>query len=121
MTPRAALLWTAATLAAISTIATVWIQFGGAIPASQLYVVQEDDKIKAQMTRGFRKVEQVDKHQTEESAKLGREIYKSKVRSLLVIQPPEDAGARAFYREQLKEARDKQQYYEDLEIELRKR
>ena len=121
MTPRATLIWVAATISACTAIATAWVQVGGPVPASKLYVIQSDDKIKKVMTRGFRKVEQKGKEHSEESAKWGRKIYSKEVHDLLVIQPPSDPVQKQYWIEQIDDAKRKQKFYEELEIELKKK
>jgi hypothetical protein len=121
MTPRAALIWTAGTAAAFTTVWAAWVQLGGAIPASQLYVTQSDDKIKEVMTRGFRRVEAVGKKQTTESAKWGRKIYNKELHDLLVVPPPTDPEQKQYWHESIEDARKWRKYYSDKEIELRKK
>ena len=114
------LIWITGTIAACSAVATAWVQMGGAIPASQLYVTQSDDDIKEEMTREFRKVERAGKKHSLESAKWGRKIYSKEVHDLLVIQPPQDPVQKQYWKEQIDDAKRKQNFYEELEIELKK-
>ena len=120
MTPKNWIITVGAAAAALTAIATTWIQFGGAIPATKLYVIQSDDEIKQEMTRGFRKVERAGKKHSEESAKWGRKIYSKEVHDLLVIQPPADPVQKQYWIEQIDDAKRKQKFYEELEIELKK-
>ena len=120
MTPRAMLLYIAGTIGACTVIATAWVKVGGPVPASTLYVTQSGDSIKKTMSRKFRKVEGINKKQTEESAKWGRKIYTKEVHDLLVIPEPQGPQQKQYWREQIDDARRKQKFYEDLEIELRK-
>jgi len=115
------LVWVAGTVAACSAIATAWVQIGGPVPASKLYVIQSGDEIKKKMTRGFRKVEQNDKAHSKESAKWGRKIYTKEVHDLLVLPAPKDPNRRQYWKEQIDDANRKKLYYENLEIELRKK
>ncbi len=117
ITLKATIITAGAVASALLVMGTLWVQMGGAIPASQYYVLAEDGKLK---TRIF-KVEAVNLNQTEESANLGAEIYRSKVRGMLVINPPDNLQQRQIWREIIDEARRKLKYYEDLEIELRKK
>ena len=114
------LVWVAGTVAACSAIATAWVQIGGPVPASTLYVTQSGDDIKQEMTRGFRKVERASKKHSLESAKWGRKIYSKEVHDLLVIQPPRDPVQKQYWIEQIDDAKRKQNFYEELEIELKK-
>ncbi len=104
-----------------TAIATAWVQMGGAVPASQLYVTQSDDKIKTEMTRGFRKVESEGKKQTEESAKWGRKIYNQELHDLLTITPPKDPEQHQYWKENVERAQRQRKFYSDKEIELRKK
>ncbi len=115
------LLWVAGTVAACSTIATAWVQFGGAIPATKLYVTQEDEKIKKQLTRGMRRVESTDKKHSEESAKWGRKIYNQELHDLLIVPAPKDPEQRQYWQESIERARRQRKFYSDKEIELRKK
>jgi len=115
------LVWIASTIAACSAIATAWIQIGGPIPASQLYVTQSGDNIKKEMTRGFRRVERSEKEHSKESAKWGRKIYTKELHDLLVLPTPTEPEQKQYWRENIEDAKRKQKYYEDLEIELRKK
>ena len=115
------LLWIAGTITACSAIATAWVQIGGPIPASQLYVTQSGDEIKKVMTRGFRKVESQGKKQTEESAKWGRKIYNQELHDLLLIPPPQDAEQHQYWKESIERAQRQRKFYSDKEIELRKK
>ena len=121
MTPRATLIWIAGTVGAGLTVWAGWVQLGGAIPASQLYVTQSGDAIKEEIGGRLQLIESEGRHQTRESAKHGREIYKQKVRGYLILPAPKDTEQHQIWLEDLQEAKRKQRYYEDLEIELRKK
>ena len=121
MTPLKMFLTIGGVLGVCTAIATAWVQIGGPVPASKLYVIQSDDAIKKVMTRGFRKVERKGKAHSEESAKWGRKIYSKEVHDLLVIQPPSDPVQKQYWIEQIDDARRKQKFYEELEIELKKK
>ena len=114
MTPRAIVIWVAATAAAGTTVATAWVQLGGAIPASQLYVATEIDK-------RLTPIEYLNKKQTKESAKFGRRIYSNEVKNLLIQPVPQNLEQREIWRELLEDARREQKYYIDKEIDLRKK
>ena len=115
------LLWIAGTVAACSSIVTAWVQIGGPIPASQLYVTQSGDAIERKLTRGLRKVEAEGKAQTEESAKWGRKIYSEELNKLLRIEPPEDPEQHQYWRDSVERAQRQKKIYTDKEIELRKK
>lgn len=117
MKPSPLLLWIAGTVSACSAIAGAWVAIGGPVPASTRYVQQEDDILEGRIIR----VESADRHQTKESAKLGREIYGAKVRQLLIHKRPTDEDQRLIYDEMLDRAQRKLKFYEDLEIDLRKK
>ena len=120
-TPLKIFLTAGAVLGVVTAGATAWVQMGGAIPASQLYVTQSGEDIKSEIGSRLQLIEAEGRHQTRESAKHGREIYKSKVRGYLTLPPPTDTEHHTIWREDLDEAKRKQRYYEDLEIELLKK
>ena len=109
MKPKARLLWIAGTVTAITAIWGGWVQLGGAIPATQLHVLKQLLPIK-----------QVQKLLTKESAQVGAEVYRQKVRSLLIIPPPDNPEQREIWKDIIEEARRDQKYYEKKEIDLRK-
>ena len=115
------LVWIAGTVAACSAIATAWVQIGGPVPASQLYVTQSGDDIKKVMTRGFRKVESQSKEHSEESAKWGRKIYSEELNKLLRIPPPQDQEQHQYWKDSVDRATRQKKFYTDKEIELRKK
>ena len=121
MTPKNVIITIGATAAALTAIATAWVTFGGAIPASQLYVTQSDDAIKKTMTRGFQKVESAGRKHSVESSKWGRKIYNQELRGLLIIPPPTDPVQRQYWKEGIDNATRQRKYYMDKEIELRKK
>ncbi len=121
MTPKNVIITIGAVLGVCTAIAAAWVQIGGPVPASVEYVVQSGDEIKKVMTRSFRKVEGVNKKQTEESAKWGRKIYTKEVHDLLVIPEPQGMEQKQYWKEQIDDAKRKQKFYENLEIELRKK
>ena len=120
MTPLKMFLTAGAVLGVCTAIVTAWVQIGGPVPASQLYVTQSGDEIKKAMTRGFRKVESQTKQQTEESAKWGRKIYNQELHDLLIIPAPKDIEQRQYWKESIDRVRRQRQFYIDKEIELRK-
>ena len=120
-TPLKICLTIGSVLGVLTAVTTAWVQMGGAIPASQLYVTQSGEDIKAEIGSRLELIESEGRHQTRESAKHGREIYKQKVRGYLTLPPPTDTEQHTIWREDLDEAKRKQRYYEDLEIELRKK
>ncbi len=120
MNPRKLLLYIAATITACTAIVTAWVQIGGPIPASQLYVTQSGDDIKEDLGGRLQKVEVEGKKQTEESAKWGRKIYTQELRSLLILPRPENLEQRQLWRDSIDDAKRNQKFYTDKEIELRK-
>ena len=114
------LLWIAGTVTACSAIATAWVQIGGPVPASQLYVTQSGDEIKKEMTRGFRKVESDGKKHSLESAKWGRKIYSEELNKLLRIPPPKDPEQHQYWKENVERATRQRKFYLDKELELKK-
>ncbi len=121
MTPKNVIITIGATAAALTAIATAWITFGGAIPATQLYVTQSDDAIKKEMTRGFQRVEADGKKHSLESSKWGRKIYNQELRGLLIIPPPTDQEQHQYWKEGIERAKRERKFYIDKEIELRKK
>ncbi len=117
MTPKNFIITIGGTAAALTAIATAWVQFGGAVPASQrmLYDTAEglSDKI-------F-KVEAEGKKHSIESTKWGRKIYNSELHNLLVVPPPEDPIQRQYWHEAIEDAKRQRKFYSDKEIELRKK
>ena len=111
------LIYTAATITALSVIATAWVKVGGPVPASQLYVTQSGEVIKDRI----QKVEVDGKKQTEESAKWGRKIYSQELNSLLIHDPPRDPQQRQIFLEQIEHSRKWKKFYSDKDIELRKK
>lgn len=116
MTPLKLFLTIGAVLGTCSAIAVAWVQMGGAIPASQLYVTQSGEPLK----RSIIKIEQEGKAHSKESAKWGRKIYTKEVHDLLVLPAPADVNRRQYWQEQIEDAKRKKLFYENLEIELRK-
>ena len=109
MKPKARLLWIAGTVTAITAIWGGWVQLGGAIPATQLHVLKK-----------LAPIQKIQKLLTQDSAQVGAEVYRQKVRSLLIIPPPENLEQRQIWLEIINEARRDQKYYEQKKIELRK-
>ena len=109
MTPKAIIMTIGAIAGSLVGIWALWIQLGGAVPASQMYVM---DIIRPILIMG--------KKQTRESARIGAELYRQKTRGLLILPPPENLEQRQIWREMLDESRRQQKYFEDKEIELRK-
>ncbi len=109
MKPKARLMWIAGTVTAITAIWGAWVQMGGAIPATQSHVLKKLQPIK-----------KIQKLLTEDSAHVGAEVYRQKVRGLLIIPPPENPEQREIWKDIIKGARRDQKYYEQKEIDLRK-
>ena len=95
MTPKKFIITIAGTAAALSAIATAWVQFGGAIPATQRLLYETasglSDKIQ--------KVEADGKKHSLESSKWGRKIYNQELRGLLIIPPPSDAEQHQYWKD----------------------
>ncbi len=115
------LLWIAGTVAACTTIATAWVQIGGPVPASQLYVTQSDEAVEKKLTRGLRKVEAEGKKHSEESAKWGRKIYSEELNKLLRLPPPQDPEQHQYWKDNVERSQKWKKFYSDKEIELRKK
>ena len=109
MTPKTMIITAGAVAGALVGIWALWVQMGGAIPASHTYV---KDLLQPILVSG--------KKQTLESARIGAEVYRQKTRGLLILPPPVNLEQRQIWREMLDESRRQQKYFEDKEIELRK-
>ena len=94
---------------ALTAIWLLWIQMGGSIPATRQFV-----KHKVQV------IEQKALELSEQSAHHGVEIYRAKLRSLMLIPPPDDLRRRTIWDEIVSETRGKQKFFELREIELHK-
>ena len=121
MTPKNMIITGGAVAGSIAAMVALWIQMGGAVPASQLYVTQGDDALDKKLTRGMRKVETLNKQQTEESAKWGRKIYSEELNKLLRIDPPDDPEQHQYWKDSVDRAVRQKKFYTDKEIELRKK
>ncbi len=109
MTPKARLMWIAGTVTACTAIWGAWVQMGGAIPATKTHVVHALEPIK----KAFKRL-------TKDSAHVGAEVYRQKVRSLLIIPPPVNLEQRQIWKDIIRDARRDLKYYEQKKIDLRK-
>jgi len=82
---------------------------GGAIPATEFHVSHILEPIKKKI-----------RSLTKDSADLGAEVYRQKVRGLLIIPPPVNLEQRQIWKEIIQDARRDQKYYEQKQIDLRK-
>ena len=94
---------------AVMAVILLWQQLGGAIPATRSYVKHTISPIKEKAL-----------DLSEQSAHHGVEIYKTKLRGLLIMQPPKDQAQRTIWQEIIDDTKNQQKYYEDREIELHK-
>ena len=95
---------------ATTAIIFLWIQLGGSVPATRQFVA--DKIIKVEM-----KAEDLDI----QSAKHGTQIYKMKLRSLIIIPPPTTPEQRVIWQEIIDDTRRQQKFYEELEIRLHRK
>ena len=109
MTPKAMIMTGGAIAGSLVGMWALWVQMGGAVPATQTFVM---DQLRPIIISG--------KKQTKESAHIGAELYRQKTRGLLIIPPPQHLEQRQIWKEMLEESQRQQKYYEDLKIELRK-
>ena len=109
MTPKVMIMTGGAIAGSLVGMWALWVQMGGAVPASHTYVM---DMLRPILVSG--------KKQTRESARIGAEVYRQKTRGLLILPPPQNLEQRQIWREMLDESRRQQKYFEDKEIELRK-
>ena len=109
MTPRAMIMTGGAVAGSLVGMWALWVQLGGAVPASQTYVKHRVAPLEYQSR----------KH-SKESARIGAEVYRQKTRGLLILPPPDNLEQRQIWREMLDDSRRQQKYFEDKEIELRK-
>ena len=117
MTPRAAMIWVAGTVASGLTIWGAWVQMGGAVPATKQLLYETASGLEDQI----KKVEADGKQHSEESAKWGRKIYNKELHDLLVLPPPTDPVQRQYLKENIEDAQKWRKFYSDKEIELRKK
>ncbi len=117
MTPRAALIWVAGTVASGLTIWGAWVQMGGAVPATKQLLYETASGIEDKI----RKVEADGKQHSEESAKWGRKIYNQELHDLLILPAPKDPVQRQYWQEGIEDAKRQRKFYSDKEIELRKK
>ena len=99
-----------ATAGALVAMWGLWTMVGGAVPASRQFV---SDKIV--------KVELKAKDLDRQSAAHGTQIYKMKLRGLMILQPPPTPEQRIIWQEIIDDTRRQQRFYEELEIRLHRK
>jgi len=117
MTPRNFIITIGGTAAALTAIASAWVTFGGAVPASQKLLYETASGLENKILR----VEADGKRHSLESSKWGRKIYNQELHDLLIIQPPQDPVQRQYWKEGIENAKRQRKFYTDKEIELRKK
>ena len=117
MTPKNLIMVSGATAAAIAAVWALWVQMGGAIPATQKLLYETasglEDKIRSVEVDGVK--------QTLESAKWGRKIYNQELHDLLILPVPENTEQHQYWKESIERATRQRKFYSDKEIELRKK
>ena len=99
-----------ATAGALVAMWGLWTMMGGAVPATREFVAHKVQKIE-------RKAQELSK----QSAHHGVEIYKSKLRGLLIMQPPATPEQRTIWQEIIDDTRKQQKFYEQEELRLHRR
>lgn len=92
------IVWLGSVAGAVTTIGALWIAVGGPIPATSA------------------DIKRLDRSQAEAAV----EIYQTKLRSLLVLSPPENTTAHTAWEEELRQARESLKRAEDRKIDLSK-
>ena len=117
MTPKNMLITAGAVAGSIAAVWTLWVQMGGAIPATQKLLYETASGLEGKI----RSVEVDGAKQTLESAKWGRKIYNQELHDLLILPVPDDPEQHQYWKESVERARRQRKFYSDKEIELRKK
>lgn len=117
MTPKNFIITIGGTAAALTAIATAWVQFGGAVPATKQLLYETAEGLEGKI----QKVEADGKKHSLESSKWGRKIYNQELRGLLIIPPPSDPEQHQYWKEGIERATRQRKFYMDKELELRKK
>ncbi len=99
-----------ATAGALVAVWALWLQLGGAVPASQDFVTTRVHHLETQ-----------DKKLFKQSAKQGAELYRQKLRGLMIMPVPMDPEQKVIWNEILGETRKKQRFYEDELLRIREK